>query len=82
MKDDMITRMLRWSGWLLVVTSSLVLVGLFGRDIFSILFSDDELPIQVWMMVVLYLGFGVLLLSVLRQRLIARRKDKYKDVEI
>jgi hypothetical protein len=27
-------------------------------------------------------GLGVLLLSVLRQRLVERKSDKYKDVEI
>ena len=30
----------------------------------------------------LYLGLGALFVSVLRQRLIERKSDKYKDVEI
>jgi hypothetical protein len=30
----------------------------------------------------IYLGLGALLVSVLRQRIIERKTDKYKDVEI
>ena len=59
--------------------ASLVLVGYGG---YEFLLADVEPPLVKWAVGALYVGFAVLLLSVLRQRLSARRNDRYKDVEI
>ena len=75
---DSTTRTIQGVGWLLVIAAALVLVGVIGYAMF---FSDESSWV-VWVVGALYLGFGVLLLSVLRQRLIARKTDKYEDVDI
>lgn len=54
-------------------------MGFIGYGMF---FCGDESPVIVWVVGGFYLGFAVLLLSVLRQRLIERKSDKYTDVEI
>jgi predicted anti-sigma-YlaC factor YlaD len=69
----------RGIGWLLFISGLLVLgaIGLVG-----FLFSD-EIPLGIKLLLIaVYGGLGLLLISVLRQRLIERKKDKYKDVEI
>jgi predicted anti-sigma-YlaC factor YlaD len=66
-------------GWLLFIAGLLVIavIGLVGF-IFS-----DEIPVGMKLiMIAVYGGLATLLYSVLRQRIIERKTDKYKDVEI
>lgn len=66
-------------GWLLFVAGILVVAGV---GLLGFIFSEGT---SVWMKLVLvaiYGGLALLLFSVLRQRLIERKTDKYKDVEI
>jgi len=66
-------------GWLLVLAGVL---GLGGYAIYAFAI-DAEAPLYIKLLVgALYGGLALLLLSVLRQQLIARRTDRYKDVEI
>ncbi len=68
----------RGLGWLLFAGGVLALVG-FGIYALAV---DDEAPLYIKLGVVaLYGGLALLLLSVLRQQLIARKTDKYKDVQ-
>lgn len=76
---DSATRTIQGIGWLLVIAAALILVGIIG---YALLFSGEESSWVGWVVGALYLGFGVLLLSVLRQRLIDRKSDRYKDVDI
>lgn len=69
----------RGIGWLLVIGGFIAVVGYAGYEFLAM---DAEAPIIKWGVVALYAGLGVLLLAVLRQRLIARKTDRYKDVEI
>lgn len=55
------------------------MVGYIGYE-FVLTHADP--PLIKWAVGALYLGFSALLLSVLHQRFVARRKDKYKDVDI
>jgi predicted anti-sigma-YlaC factor YlaD len=76
---DTTVRTTRGIGWLLFIAGLLAIagVGLYGFLV------DAGIPI--WMkliLVAIYGGLAVLLFSVLRQRLIERKTDKYKDVEI
>ena len=77
--DNAFDRAARGIGWVLVVGAVLVLAGYLG---YEFLLAEVERPLVKWAVAILYLGLGVLLLSVLRQRLSARRKDRYEDVEI
>ena len=79
MMNDAVARTARGVGWLLVIGGVLAMVGYIGYE-FVLAHADP--PLIKWAVGALYLGFAVLLLSVLRQRFVARRKDKYKDVEI
>ena len=79
MMNDAVARTARGVGWLLVIGGVLAMVGYIGYE-FVLTHADP--PLIKWAVGALYLGFAVLLLSVLRQRFVARRKDKYKDVEI
>ena len=68
----------RGLGWLLLVGGVLVLGGV---AIYA-LAIDDGAPLHIKLGVgALYGGLALLLLSVLRQQLIARKTDKYKDVQ-
>ena len=77
--DNAMERTASGIGWTLVVGAVLVLVGYAG---YEFLLADVEPPMVKWAVGALYLGLAILLLSVLRQRLKARKTDKYKDVEI
>ena len=63
-------------GWVLLAVGLVVVAGL-GFQAFL------EAPTLVKVLLVgIYGGLGLLLVSVLRQRLIERKTDKYLDVEI
>ncbi len=78
MNDTVVTTS-RGIGWLLLIGSFLVGAGIaivmFFLDAGTTL--DEKLVIGGG-----YLGLALLFVSVLRQRLIERKSDKYKDVEI
>lgn len=66
-------------GWLMFIAGILAVVGV-GLVGFI---TATDIPIGIKLiMVAIYGGLAVLLYSVLRQRLIERKTDKYKDVEI
>ena len=77
--NDVTVRTTRTLGWLLLVGGALVLFGYIGYEVVS---SETDAPLFKVGFLAFYLGFAVLFLSVLRQRLIAHKTDKYKDVEI
>ena len=77
--DDPTVQLTRGIGWLLFVAGLLVIAGI---GLVGFLFSDD-IPVGIkLLMLAIYGGLATLLFSVLRQRLIERKTDKYKDVEI
>ena len=69
----------RLLGWALLIGGGLVLAGFVVWAIWS----DDETPIYVALAIfAIFGGLGLVLVSVLRQRLIERKTDKYRDVQI
>ena len=77
--DDTAVQLSQGIGWLLLIGGMLFVAGIV---IVSFILDPS---ISVFMKLVIsavYLGFGALFVSVLRQRLIERKSDKYKDVEI
>jgi predicted anti-sigma-YlaC factor YlaD len=77
--DDMTVKVSRGIGWLLFLGGLLLVAG-FGIWEFVI---DTSMGLVTKLVVsAVYVGLGALFLSVLRQRLIERKTDKYKDVEI
>ncbi len=77
--DDKTVQVSRSIGWLLFVSGLLVIAGI---GLFGFIFSSEISIVMKLIMSVIYGGLAMLLLSVLRQRLIERKTDKYKDVEI
>lgn len=76
-------RGLAFIGWGLFIFAALLLAALLSWQFIASLLSASGLVL--WMQLasgLLYLGLFVLFLSVLRQRLIARKTDKYKKVQI
>ena len=66
-------------GWLMFIAGLLAIAGI---GVFGFLFSD-EIPVTMKLIMIgVYGGLATLFYSVLRQRLIERKTDKYKDVEI
>ncbi len=76
---DITVRTSRAIGWLLLVGGILAAVG-FG--IYDFVFNSSASLFEKFIVGAIYLGLAGLFLSVLRQRLIERKTDKYKDVEI
>jgi len=76
---DITVRTSRAIGWLLLVGGILAAVG-FG--IYAFVFDSSAGLFEKFIVGAIYLGLAGLFLSVLRQRLIERKTDKYKDVEI
>ena len=77
--DDTAVQVTQGIGWLLFIGGMLFVAG-----VVIVSFIMDP-SISVFMKLVIsavYLGLGALFSSVLRQRLIERKTDKYKDVEI
>lgn len=77
--DDTGVRVSRGIGWVLLIAAAIAIIGI---GVVAFLFTP---PLGSWeklLIAAVYIGLGALLLSVLRQRLIERKTDKYKDVEI
>ena len=78
MQDNMV-RSTSSIGWLLLIGGIVIAAGI---GIFEWIYTPD-MPLVVKVIVgAIYLGLAFLLISVLRQRLIERKTDKYKNVEI
>ena len=79
MMDDGTVRTTRGVGWILLV-GGLLVAGLVGVVAFA---TDPSVGgFEKLIVFAIYGGLAALLVSVLRQRLIERKSDKYKDVEI
>ena len=77
--DDSGVQMTRGIGWLIFILGLLAIAGI---GLLAFIFSND-MSIGIKLIFVgIYGGLALLLISVLRQRLIERKTDKYKDVEI
>jgi hypothetical protein len=77
--DDTTVKATRGIGWLMFIGGLLILAG-YGIYEFVI---DTSMPLGIKLLfAAIYGGMGVLFFSALRQRLIERKTDKYKDVEI
>lgn len=77
--NDSRVQLPRTIGWLLFIAGLLVVGGI----VLVQLFFNDEISLGMkLLMVAIYGGLATLLYSVLRQRLIERKTDRYKDVEI
>lgn len=77
--NDPLVQTTRSLGWLIFIAGLLAAAGIaLGTFIF-----DDSMPLREKLIIsAIYGGLAILFLSVLRQRLIERKTDKYKDVEI
>ncbi len=77
--DDTVVRRSRGIGWLLLV--GFALAGA-GYGVYEFVIDTSMSLLEKFLVGGIYLGLATLFLSVLRQRLIERKTDKYKDVEI
>lgn len=78
--DDVTVKASRGIGWLLLIGGVLIAVGI---AVIEILRSADDWSLLEQLIVGgIYGGLLLIFISVLRQRLIERKKDRYKDVEI
>lgn len=78
--DDASVKATRGIGWLLVIGGVLVAAGFL---VYEVLTNFSSWGLMEKLIVGGIYGGGLLLfISVLRQRLIERKKDRYKDVEI
>ena len=77
--NDSTVQTARGIGWLLFIVGMLAIVGI---GLFMLMFDDSVSIGMKLIMIAIYGGLATLLYSVLRQRLIERKTDKYKDVEI
>ncbi len=77
--DDFGVKLSRGLGWLLLIGAALIMGGFVVYA-----FLTDPGISGGWKLLIgaFYVGLAGLFVSVLRQRLIERKTDKYKDVEI
>ena len=79
MMNDTTVQRSRGIGWLLLIGGVLACLGI---GVFVFLFDSSISLVEKLIVGAIYGGLGLLFYSVLRQRLIERKTDKYKDVEI
>jgi hypothetical protein len=79
MMDDSTARTVRGIGWLLFIGGILIVAGI---GIVAFIFESSLGLLGKLVIGATYGGLALLFISVLRQRLIERKTDKYKDVEI
>ncbi len=77
--NDVTVKATRSIGWLLLIGAALV-CGAIG--IYEFVFASSMSIFEKLLIGAGYGGLVLLFISVLRQRLIERKTDKYKDVEI
>ena len=77
--DESTVQLTRGIGWVMFVAGILIIAGI---GLVAFLFSDEINIGMKLLLIAIYGGLALLLFSVLRQRLIERKTDKYKDVEI
>lgn len=77
--NDTTVQLSRGIGWLLFIAGLLV-AGFYA--LYHLMIDSSMSFIEKFIIFGVYGGLAVLLFSVLRQRLIERKTDKYKDVEI
>lgn len=77
--DDTTARTVRGIGWLLFIGGLLIAAGI---GIVAFVFDSSLGLLEKLVVGSVYGGLALLFISVLRQRLIERKTDKYKDVEI
>jgi anti-sigma factor RsiW len=73
------TRTTRSIGWLLLIGGVLIAMGI---GLVAFVFDSSLSVVEKLVAGAIYGGLALLFYSVLRQRLIERKTDKYKDVEI
>ena len=78
--DDTAVKATRGIGWLLFIAGMLIAAGV---GVYEIVTDDHDWTLLEKLIVGgVYGGLLLLFISVLRQRLVERKTDKYKDVEI
>jgi hypothetical protein len=77
--EDNVVRTSRSIGWILFIGGLLIALGV---GLVAFIFDSDMSLGEKALVLAIYGGLATLLFSVLRQRLIERKSDKYKDVEI
>jgi len=78
--DDTAVKATRGIGWMLVIGGILLAAGFI---VFELITATPEMSLlQKLIIGGFYGGMLLIFISVLRQRLIERKSDKYKDVEI
>jgi len=77
--DDGTVTVTRGIGWLLFLGAALICGGI---GIYAFVFDSSMGTFEKLVISAMYCGLALLFFSVLRQRLIERKTDKYKDVEI
>ena len=79
MMNEPVVQRTRGLGWLLLIGGVLACLGI---AVFMFLFGSGVSLVEKLIASAIYGGLALLFYSVLRQRLIERKTDKYKDVEI
>ena len=77
--DDTTVKATRGAGWLIFIGGALLALGV---GVVEFIRSTSMSPTERIIIGSVYGGLLLLFVSVLRQRLVERKSDKYKDVEI
>ncbi len=75
-------RLERGFAWVLILISGVILVGYGVYEAVSQLLADTQLPSIIKISIfVLLIGVGILVYSLLRERIATGKRDKYKEIQ-
>ncbi len=75
-------RIERGTGWILLSIGAIILLGYGGYQLLSDIINDTGMPFIVKAGILgVFFGAVVLFVSVLRERIIARKTDIYREIE-
>jgi predicted anti-sigma-YlaC factor YlaD len=74
-------RLERFIGWILLSLAAIILIGTAGLLIIRDYLGNPDIPMVLKVgLVAMVLGFAVLFVSVLREKLYFHKKDRYKNI--
>ena len=75
-------RIERGLSWIFLSLGAIIILGFAGWEFLDRLIADQDVhPLLKWGIFIFIIGVIILLISILREKIMVRRVDKYKEIE-